>query len=71
MDLSRNYEELANGIVMQAGKDYRAALKKPEGGAAISMQREVERFFRSAWFSELTDVEPKVILAGLRREAGL
>lgn len=71
MDLSRNYEELANAIVMQAVKDYRAALKKPESRAAVSMQREVERFFRSAWFGELTDVEPKVILDGLRREAGL
>lgn len=68
MDLSRNYEELANAIVMQAVKDYRAALKKPESRAAVSMQREVERFFRSVWFSELTIIDPKFILEGLKKE---
>ena len=67
MDLSRNYEELANAIVMQAVKDYRAALK-PESRAAVSMQREAERFFRSAWFSELTIIDPKFILEGLKTE---
>lgn len=71
MDLLRNYEDLANAIILQAARDYRAALKKPDDRAAAAMQREVERFFRSAWFVELTDVEPEVISEGLRREAGL
>lgn len=71
MGLSRNYEDLANAIILQAARDYRAALKKPDDRAAAAMQREVERFFRSAWFVELTDVEPEVISEGLRREAGL
>lgn len=71
MDPIRNYEELANAIILQAVKDYRAALKKPEDWEAFKLQLEVECFFRSGWFVELTDVEPKVILEGLRREAGL
>lgn len=71
MGLSRNYEDLANAIILQAARDYRATLKKPDDRAAAAMQREVERFFRSAWFVELTDVEPEVISEGLRREAGL
>ncbi len=71
MDLIRNYEELANAIILQAVKDYRTALKKPDSWAAYKTEREIERFFRSGWFTELTDVDPKVILDGLRREAGL
>lgn len=70
MDLLRNYEDLANAIILQAVRDYRAAVKAPEDKEAVRTIREVERFIRSAWFVELTDVEPEVILDGLR-EAGL
>ena len=70
MDLIRNYEELANAIILQAVKDYRAAAKTPKERESARVLREVERFFRSGWFVELTDVEPKAILEELRREAG-
>ena len=30
-----------------------------------------ERFFRSAWFGVLTDVDPELILAGLKKEVAV
>jgi len=53
-----NYEILANAIVEQAAKDYRwartALAKDAENVAAAAMRSETERFFRSAWFGQLT-----------------
>lgn len=67
------YENLANAIIIQAAKDYRAAgkaLKKPSGGmAALKTVRECERFFRSDWFRTLTSVDGRAILEQLRKEA--
>lgn len=67
------YENLANAIIIQAVKDFRAAskaLKKPSGGmAALKTVRECERFFRSDWFRTLTSVDGRAILEQLRKEA--
>ena len=55
------YERLANAIVLQAVSDYRVALKKikahPKNREAISEALEIEKFFRSGWYSQLTDVD--------------
>ena len=55
------YERLANAIVLQAVSDCRLALKKikahPKNRAAISEALEIEYFFRSGWYSQLTDVD--------------
>ena len=55
------YERLANAIVLQAVADYRVALKKikahPKNREAISEALEIEKFFRSGWYSQLTDVD--------------
>ena len=51
MSLERNYENLANAIIMQAVKDYRNALKKPHEIESAKVKREVKRFFRSGWFA--------------------
>ena len=55
------YERLANAIVLQAVSDYRVALKKikahPKNREAISEALEIEKFFRSGWYSILTDVD--------------
>ena len=47
------YEDLANGIVLQAVKDYRQAMKSGHQ----SMQVSLEKFFRSPWFSILTAID--------------
>ena len=55
------YENLANAIVLQAVKDYR--LHDDEQELA-----NIERFFRSGWFSLLTNVNPEILIAKLRKE---
>ena len=66
------YERLANGIVLQAVKDYREALQNlrinPSYPDALRTVSEVERFFRSGWFSVLTSVDGVVLMEKLRKE---
>ena len=68
-------EGLANAIIIQATVDYRLALKQlrqnPDFQPAISMKHEVERFFRSEWFSSLTRINGIELLARLKTEAGI
>jgi hypothetical protein len=70
--LSDPYENLANSIVLLAVKDYRDALKKlkkwPRNEAAQIMKAEVERFFRSAWYRELTSVDGEFLISKLQAE---
>lgn len=63
------YEDLANAIIERAALDYRMALSgyKNSMGRYISM-RELEKFFRSDWFTVLTKVDGEAILNKLRRE---
>ena len=67
------WEALANGIVAQACYDYRAALarlkRQPRNKSAKIMKEEVERFFRSGWYRELTDVDPEFLMRKLKEEA--
>ena len=69
------YEELAGAIVMQAVKDWRRAVKtlkkKPRKESAKQMKEECERFFRSQWFEDLTDVDGSFILRKLKQEEGI
>ena len=58
------YKELANAIILQAVKDYRKALKHDERGR----KREIEKFFRSVWFSILTNVAHEMLIQKLRAE---
>ena len=66
------YENLANAIIMQAVKDYRAAKKKlkkrPTNKDAELMVIDTEKFFRSDWFTALTNVDGEVILRKLQEE---
>ena len=65
-------EGLANAIIIQATVDYRLALKQlrqnPLFQPAIRMSYEVERFFRSDWFSILTRINGIEMLARLKTE---
>lgn len=67
-------EELANAIVLQAVKDYRDAVKKLSRGrrndAAQQTRDECLRFFRSVWFTQLTAIEPELLIKKLDEEAG-
>ncbi len=66
------YEKLANAIIMQAVKDYRAAKKKlkkqPTNKDAELMVLDTEKFFRSDWFTALTNVDGRVLLRKLQEE---
>ena len=66
------YERLANAIVLQAVSDYRVALKKlkahPKNREAISEALEIEKFFRSSWYSILTDVDGEYLIRRLQDE---
>lgn len=58
------YELLAEAVILQAVKDYRKALKYDERGR----KREIERFFRSGWFSILTNLSGEMLIRKLRAE---
>ena len=68
------YEKLANAIILQAVKDWRAARRKlkrkPQNESARIELERCERFFRSEWFTTLTDVDGAVILRKLYEEDG-
>ena len=57
----KNYEDLANEIIIQAVKDYRRT-KSPQ------VRNEIKRFFKSEWFTMLSNVDGDVILKKLERE---
>ena len=66
------FEGLANSIIIHAAVEYRLALKQlrqnPLFQPAIRMSYEVERFFRSDWFSILTRINGIELLARLKTE---
>ena len=66
------FEGLANAIIIQAAADCRLALKQlrqnPLFQPAIRMSYEVERFFRSDWFSILTRINGIELLTRLKTE---
>lgn len=71
--MQRNWEDLAQAIVMQAVKDYRLALKvlrrRPDSKRAQEVVEEIERFIRSRWFSLMYDIDPEQIINRLKEEA--
>ena len=66
------YTELANAIILNAVKDYRDVLKRwkrfPEKKAYIDEKNNLERFFRSDWFSILTNIDPESLIKKLIQE---
>ncbi|MCD8353326.1 MAG: hypothetical protein LUC47_03305 [Clostridiales bacterium] len=65
-------EALANAIILQGVKDYRMALKalkeNPNNRSAKDTKAEVERFFKSQWFSALSDISPDYLIEKLNEE---
>ena len=70
--MTEAYQDLANAIILMAVKDYRDALKKlmkrPRYGPAQDLKNEVERFFRSDWYRELTSVDGNILIKKLKSE---
>ena len=66
------YTNLANAIVTQAAMDYLAALKKLKRSRnnkmAMAEAMELERYFHSGWYGELTSVDPDYLIRRLREE---
>ncbi len=67
-------QNLANEIIIKAVKDYRAALRRqarnPDSPKAKHDIYEIERFFRSEWFSCLTEISGEYLIRRLREEVG-
>jgi hypothetical protein len=72
MDAITKYENLANAIILQAVADYRDTLARlgrfPYDCDSQRTQIEIERFFRSNWFSALTSIDPEALIKKLRSE---
>ena len=70
--MNENCEKLAQAIILQAVEDYRKCRRlvrrKPNQVEAQKMIREVEAFFRSRWFMQLSDADGTMILEALKKE---
>ena len=62
--INPGYENLAHEIVVQACKDYRAALKRDDEQAITK----IEKFFRSEWYRMLTSIDGEYLISKLRKE---
>ena len=66
------YYDLREPCECQAVKDYRMALKSLKANSrnrtAQADKRENERFFRSQWYSALTDVDGEMLIRFLQKE---
>lgn len=75
MDTIKNYQNLANAIILQAVKDWRDAVRrlkrKPNNKQALDEKASCEEFFLSEWFDILTDVYGPDLLRRLKEEAGI
>jgi len=65
-------QNLCSAVVVQAAKDYRTNAhklrKNPEDTGAQAGIRELEQFFRSYWFTVLSDADGGYILERLQKE---
>lgn len=74
------YSELANAVILRAIDDYRLALerlnyllKEPSfnGKRIVETKREIdeiEEFFRSEWYAEMTDISGEDVIKKVRKE---
>lgn len=67
-----SYERLANAIILSAVSEYKAALKrvKRNQGSKIAMDEalQIEKFFRSHWYQQLTSVDGEFLIRRLQDE---
>ena len=60
------YESLANAVVLQAVKDYRRELRC---AGRTPLREELERFFSSVWYSQLTKLDGEYLMRKLQEES--
>ena len=70
MMIDKRIQNLSNAIIVQAAKDYRAALrgKTVDEISPGVMVHECEKFFRSSWFMVLTDLDGEVLIEAIQNE---
>ena len=73
MGFDECYEKLAAAIVVQAAKDYKAALRQEARGKVTPSTQgtiiECERFFESQWFEALSDLDGPVLMERIKKLA--
>ena len=63
------YSNLSNAIILQAMNDYKRALSMCRSCDELTPQAiKLEKFFRSQWYYELTDVDGELIINKIRKE---
>jgi hypothetical protein len=66
------YHLLGNAVVLQAVRDYRKANKKCKHSTknidALSTKKQCLNFFRSEWFTVLTDIDGEMLIRRLDQE---
>ena len=66
------YKALANAIIIQAAKDFKAAyrwMKRFPNDACVQDEvKEITKFFCSQWFEELSDVDGPSLLRKIKDE---
>ena len=70
-----NYKALANAIIVQAVKDFRAAHRRkmrfPDDGKATKDIREITQFFCLQYFEALSDLDgPRLLKMIIEKEGG-
>lgn len=72
VSIGNPYENLANAIILTAVEDYRRVLKRyvknPKSKEAAADVKELERFFKSSWYSALTSVDGEFLIRKIRAE---
>lgn len=70
--MDRNYEDLIQAIIVRAAKDYRKVLKalirRPYRQTALEAKAEIEEFFLSQWFKDITMADGEFIIDELQKE---
>ena len=64
------YESLRLAIIEQAVKDYKKALEaemKCEDLNARRVIKELENFFRSEWFEQISNLDGKLLIKNIRK----
>lgn len=67
------YEPLGNAIILQAVKDYRAALRRikhnPKNRMVLDEALLIEKFFKGKLYAAITNIDGKFLIDKLRKEA--
>lgn len=70
--MEENYQQLANSIILQAVKDFRAVYRRikkfPDHKAPQEEVRDITKFFCSQYFASLTTLDGPVLLQKIIEE---